>query len=683
MLKKSYTKGCVILFLVTLVLLAGCAMGSGPVDLDFDTASSNDDTGSGDGVTPEERAAILVSILGRENVSRTGAVVTLIDNIEVKPNSAREAIFEDTFPIGKGVTLSVPSGKTFTMAKGVTATVSSEATLEVKTDGTVVVEDGAKIEVSGGKLTAADKSTVTVKASGGLAVTAGSVAIAAGAVVDTGNITTTGAGKITDTAGTQLTGPVLKEKAVSYPTPGYNVTVMFTFDKAVTNPTATSDIAADWTFTPSDKTVTAAYKGSANGPVTAKFTVAEGNFVYAATALAVTTTMPTTGEHTIAYYEKISLTDFIVGLKNQGNLSYYYLTSGNPYHTLFNAICTPNAPDAPDTIEDGKSTVVYTKALSDAVLGLFTINFSPTPYGSSNYGDYIVQIKGTSLPAAATAGASKTNLIVIDVGIPDETNSGKFYIPFQDLGDLSENYSHIRLRVNKGAELVIEANNSRYVNNGAGNPCGAGYFNGGCVEVMAGGKLRDAAFEGFPLGTGAVILNRNGSYLSVGPEPDSADAIAKTDGYTAYYAGYLLGPSDDPRITWDNTKNADSYLEVSNGAIATNAQLTVKKFLGLIYSVWFVDSASLTISSTGGLYANESAGKDYNFYGTSQTRITIESGGTLDGRFLKSGASDTPVPLFPSSSSEMNIEGTDEGEEVFYVNDSTGISGRLIPPPSL
>jgi hypothetical protein len=70
---------------------------------------------------------------------------------------------------------------------------------------------------------------------------------------------------------------------------------------------------------------------------------------------------------------------------------------------------------------------------------------------------------------------------------------------------------------------------------------------------MAGGKLRDGAYEGFPLGSNAVILNRFGSYLSVGPESHNPDATAVWATYTAHYSGYLVGPAggsdpDKPQI---------------------------------------------------------------------------------------------------------------------------------------
>ena len=189
---------------------------------------------------------------------------------------------------------------------------------------------------------------------------------------------------------------------------------------------------------------------------------------------------------------------------------------------VLKAVYEPNKPGSTDSVSldaaatpsVSKTAVTYTAALSAEVLSLFQFTTGTESIDK-------VEITGTALPDATTYNATQTNLIVIDIGKPGADNSAlpKFYIPVQGLGADGGSYAHIRLRVNNGAELVILADNSAYASNGgAGHPAPDGYFNGGCVEVMSGGKLRDGAFEGFPLGSNAVILNRSGSYLSVGAE---------------------------------------------------------------------------------------------------------------------------------------------------------------------
>ncbi|MDR1095586.1 MAG: hypothetical protein LBL31_04300 [Spirochaetaceae bacterium] len=363
----------------------------------------------------------------------------------------------------------------------------------------------------------------------------------------------------------------------------------------------------------------------------------------------------------------------------------WYAVSGDA-EKVIRAIYEPNKPNAAeDIVEDGKNAVAFTPALSKEILGLFTVmpgNNSPK-----------VKISGTALPAAKTYGADANNLVVIDAGIPGEQYDSSlpaFYIPYQGLGNENGNYAHIRLRVNSGASLVIEANNSGYIASGAGNSCANGYFTGGCVEVMAGGKLRDSAYEGFPLGTEAVLLNRYGSYLSVGPEPGSADATAESvsGAYTAYYSGYLVGPaawttaSDEPRIEWDAPGNtASSFLEVRPGKIATDARLTVKKFVGLIYSVWFVGNAKVTVDNGATLAANESAGgTDFNFYAnTDGAVVDIKSGGVFDRRFLRPG----PEAVGPDSfiPGPLSVKGVKTGTPAEY-STGTGITGILVPEPA-
>jgi hypothetical protein len=383
---------------------------------------------------------------------------------------------------------------------------------------------------------------------------------------------------------------------------------------------------------------------------------------------------------------------------------------------ILNAVYEPNKPGAAadDMTLDAeaeppvtKTAVAYDAALSEAVLKLFT--FKADADGTITG----IEISGTALPSAT--GATATNLIVIDVGKPGADNSAlpTFKIPERGLGatDGTGEYDYIRLRVNAGAKLVIEADNSAYISkaDASGSPCPTGYFNGGCVEVMKGGELRDGAYEGFPLGTEAVILNRFGSSLSVGPEPGSDDATAATVSavYNKYYAGYLLGNASteadkQPRIQWDTDEddepNEDAdYLEVRPGKIAFTASLTAKKNVGLIYSVWFVDDAHLTVdipdaTSGNGLFTNEKASVtdgDYNFYAKqkgadAQTIITIKNGSLFDKRFLTSGAADWNATTHALlAGSDIPITAPASGTpEVKYPDENGTIIGILVPPPS-
>jgi hypothetical protein len=408
--------------------------------------------------------------------------------------------------------------------------------------------------------------------------------------------------------------------------------------------------------------------------------------------------------------------------------AWYALSGDTDQLAILKAVYEPNAPDTTDALSldnaantgGTKTAVAYTATLSAEVLALFQFTTTDAEEGTENKvknegetaGDTAggdiekIDITGTALPDAATYGASATNLIVIDIGktgtdaATKTANAAlpKFVIPTNGLGSASGNYAHIRLRVNSGAYLLIDADNSAYIASGAGHPTNSGYFNGGCVEVMAGGKLRDGAYEGFPLGSNAVIVSRYGSYLSTGAETYDGTGVDQDD-WNAYFAGYLLGPvtsteADKPKVEWEATDSVDegSYFEVRKGAIATNAKLTVKKTFGIFYSVWFVGEAilKLDVPEAGGLGGirglvslEQNDTGDYNFYAnTSGTVITINTGNILDKRFLTSGNSNNTTQFITASDSAVSLPGATTGSLVYYVNESTGISGYLVPPPA-
>ncbi|MDR0641438.1 MAG: hypothetical protein LBG07_03160, partial [Treponema sp.] len=355
-----------------------------------------------------------------------------------------------------------------------------------------------------------------------------------------------------------------------------------------------------------------------------------------------------------------------------------YSVTDPALQSLFKAIYEPNRNGSTDTVEQGKTAIAYTSAISSSVLSLFKITI-----GASSAADK-VEITGTGLPTESTA--TTTNLIIIDIGIPGANNSlPTFYIPNQALGDsTSGNYVHIRLRVNQGAELVILANNDGYINNGVGSSCPTGFFNNGTVEVMTGGKLRDGAYEGFPLGSNAVIVNHAGSYLSIGPEPGTTDATSLAAVYNAYYAGYLIAPSGNgSRIEWDNS-NTNGYLEVRPGKLALSGNVTVKKAMGLIYDVFFIGNTTVTIDAsaagskpssyppaTGLLVSNDKNSDCYDFFGQADAKIVVKKWGIIDKRLLDNTTSATSF-LINDTNADITITNGGGGTTETYVGDITG-----------
>jgi hypothetical protein len=464
--------------------------------------------------------------------------------------------------------------------------------------------------------------------------------------------------------------PVLKTTAVSYnPSTTNPTTVTFTFENVVT---AISDQSSAWTFSGTGtKIITAVYNGNQYGTNQAiSFTAASSSnkktkidpmmvlcvqkFPAAASA----------DKYIIKSYDS-TLHTAVVQKARQTALD-GFLVADAAWQKLFNAIYTPNAPGTTDDIsfESDKKTITYNGPISEAVLNLFQFKIG----GDAKAAATRVEITGTELPTSN--GADEKNLIVIDLGVPGTTDNKdlNFVILDQGLGTTGEEYQHLRLRVNKGADLVIRADNSGYINGSAGDSCPTGLFTNGCVEVMEGGKLRDGAYEGFPLGSHAVLLNRYGSYLGIGPEEGSDDAKDNmADTYGKWYSGWLVGPittveKDKPKIEWDKGGKAADYLEVREGELATSTNMTVKKTLGLIYSVWLLDGVTVTIdakeskeniSGGNGLFAN---GSTYKIYGKKGTAIDVKQGSVLHQRFLTAG--DTDIAEFIAGPKKLTNGGT-------------------------
>jgi hypothetical protein len=415
------------------------------------------------------------------------------------------------------------------------------------------------------------------------------------------------------------------------------------------------------------------------------------------------TTLNATDGYTISEYDALSATVGLASVADGGTETVVWvaldLEDDADVIKTFEAIIRPNSKsETAKTVETGKTAITFTEEISEAAIKLFSVKFATGDDG--NPAD-TVEIKGTTLPSAA--GATPTNLIVIDIGLPgedaDNSELPTFYIPYRELGNSTlandKDYSHVRFRVNKDVTLVLESDLT------STDPTATGYFKGGAVEVLAGGYLRDGAFQGFPLGSGAVLLNRYGSTLGIGPEADKVPN-GYEDTYNKYFKGWLLGPaSDSPKIEWDATGNsAGSYLEVRPSLIATDAKLTLKKSLGLIYSVWFVGDAALTIDTTSegedGPYGDSFHGLlvssgNRKFYGNEATTITVKPGNQLEEFYLNDD--ETYTSADPGSGDGwITPEGDDDTDLVItnlgagsdnsvtatpYVDASTGISGYL------
>ena len=439
---------------------------------------------------------------------------------------------------------------------------------------------------------------------------------------DTGNVPengggTGGGGEENGTGGGEHGAPPSAPSLLSGPDVSYDPdtrapSVTFVFDKAV------NGTAADWEIT-GDGTATLTAKPAPETVLTPgvleTFTLTAANILDETKTLAVTAQiMPVSGVfarpegdgeavYTVTWYDDNGAAALLVG----GDTLNGFLVEDADLRNIFNAVYAPNATGSTDSIEPGKLAAAYTEAVSGAVLRLFKITVGSTA------ADDRIEIGGEVLPgAAAQPAVDKYHPVVIDVGLPGTPNSGLpvFYIHDRGLGTGGADYVHIRLRVNQGASLVIEADNDAEHASPDG-ACPYGNLTGGTVEVMGGGALRNGAYRGFPLGQGSVIIARLGSRFATGPEsPDPPDP-----GRLGYDAAWLAGPiGEDAALNWDAGDQNGSYIEIRDGGtLAFDANLTLRKSLVLRYDVWFVNSPTLTIDAAAGLVAEDGA---YKLYGT-------------------------------------------------------------------
>jgi hypothetical protein len=438
---------------------------------------------------------------------------------------------------------------------------------------------------------------------------------------------------------------LLDDPSVRYSPDGL-VSAAFTFDMDLPAPAVPG-----WVFTAEGPVITAAPGEPVPGePVRLSFTVAHPQDPDKTTTVPEITLMPVTGdfpgllsgtEYTVAYADGYGA----AGLKNKTETLWYYVKDSS-WQAVFKAIYIPNAPDSTDTAIMPKAAMPYTEEISRTALNLFKI----TPDGP-NAADCLIEIKGEALPY--TNGMGPNHIIVVDIGIPREDNSGLplFSIPDRGLGRAGERYDYFRLRVNRGARMVILADNSGYIASGPGHPCPPGNAAGSVVEIMDNGKLRVGAYEGYPLGEDSRIIAFLHSSLALGPDRSGPVVIpGHSEARDRQYQGGFIGPGfGAPGIAWGTGDQNGNYLELYRDRIAFAANIAVQKTLELSYSLWFVNGPTLTINANSGsdsgndsftingkkgLFAGDPGLK---FYGTASTSGGINIGNPAAGIVLRPG----------------------------------------------
>jgi hypothetical protein len=376
------------------------------------------------------------------------------------------------------------------------------------------------------------------------------------------------------------------------------------------------------------------------------------------------------GTYTVAYYDDTG----VAGLSAADpESSWFYVGEDNEdVRNILDAVYTPNSPESSDSAGNGKTAVPYTPELSRAVLSLFNVTFGADPRDDS------IEMKGDALPDVSAHGAEGNRFIAIDVGRPSQgADTGAlpvFRIPPRGLGSEGVDAGHIRLRVHRGARLVVEAawSDGADGENGQPVPCLPGFLGGAWGEVMSGGFLRLGAYEGFPLGEGLVIMSRLGSSIAVGPE-------AGSPGYDAAIeqerGGLFVGPGGGARITWDGGDQNGDGAEIHTDKLALSANVTVRKSVTLRHSVWLVSGPSVTISvpDGGGLF---SGGPDYRIYGSASrsggqnparpaAKIIVSRGSSISRSFFDDEAGEDSLITASGGGIEINNKGRNESPVEF------------------
>jgi hypothetical protein len=132
-----------------------------------------------------------------------------------------------------------------------------------------------------------------------------------------------------------------------------------------------------------------------------------------------------------------------------------------------------------------------------------------------------------------------------------------------------------------------------------------GCFNNGNIAVMDGGILRDGSLTEWPLGNGSTITAKWGSSVLIGPGDRNGNGIDWIDALlnpANFDYGFFIAPENKSSIAvWTNKADqSDGYLDIAAGQVNMNANLTVKKGIGLTYALWIRAGRTLTINIDDG-----------------------------------------------------------------------------------
>jgi hypothetical protein len=266
---------------------------------------------------------------------------------------------------------------------------------------------------------------------------------------------------------------------------------------------------------------------------------------------------------------------------------------------------------------------------------------------ATNASDDIIEIKGTKVPN----GTSSSDIREIHVGKPDADNSAlpDFVIPKGALGstETSVLYQFSRIVINNGAYVNIDSDQYLTATGVSAAQTTAGNYRNGNVEVKSGGKVRDSAYNDWPLGTNSTFTVEAGGYMSVGAGNRDGQFVPRTAAdaygsavsdcstyvgdagtvefvqrsYCAGMLGWLIGPNQDTdsRIQLGRMDKQASAIYVSDGWVyLTNGSYAkIAKYANIWhYSVLVGSGSEIEIDAELGTKQGDEQAK---FYGTVDT----------------------------------------------------------------
>ncbi|MDR1033528.1 MAG: InlB B-repeat-containing protein [Bifidobacteriaceae bacterium] len=278
----------------------------------------------------------------------------------------------------------------------------------------------------------------------------------------------------------------------------------------------------------------------------------------------------------------------------------------------------------------------------------------------------IVEMKGEKVPNSGDVNAP----LEIHIGIPEASNAGlpDFVIPPAALGDGNTQYQGTRIVVNNGAYLLVDSDQSFNGSDSFTTPT-AGKLKNGNVEAKAGGKIRDAAFSDWPLGTNSSFTIRADGYLAVGPGTRDGKFEGRTysGGNTTYtdptndagcsnlnppfnsycpgMAGWLIGPQNDSlsRIELGKVDGKSNTIHVTTNTdkqgwvyLEDGSRAKVVKYANIYpYNVIVGKGSAIEIAAE--LTTDDGNGTQARFYGnpTSSCTPTGDIPGCFPGSVVK------------------------------------------------